>query len=159
MKTATKNENFTLISKKGIKELKKSIAQLQHDKQKILQDLREIDRKLGHDEQLLQTEKLAELENINTEIEEKDALLSVARPIPRKRSQLEVMLGSVVDLIDRHGHKFRYTLVDSVEADPAVGKISTKSPIGQSLIGHGTHDIIKWDSKDRTYRLRLLRIS
>ncbi|MFZ5817382.1 MAG: transcription elongation factor GreA [Bacillota bacterium] len=48
----------------------------------------------------------------------------------------EVRLGSTVVLRDlEYGDLLEYTLVGSVEADPAKNKISNESPVGRAIIG------------------------
>jgi len=144
MHTTISREKITLLSKKGMKELKKNILQLENDKQKILQSIRELDKTLGHDERLSRIEMLADLDITESKLEDKKLILSTSRLIPTKRSHLQVMVGSVVDLIDKHGHFFRFTIVDSIEADPSDGRISTLSPLGRSLIGRTVRDIVEW---------------
>ena len=46
-----------------------------------------------------------------------------------------VILGSLVDLKDSAGKTMKYTIVGSIEADPAHGRISNESPVGQALLG------------------------
>lgn len=154
----TITEKTILLSKKGMKELKKAIIQLEHDRQKTLQQLRELDKTLGHDERLDRIEKLAILESIETEIDDKKLALANAKLLPSKRTRLQVAIGSVVDLIDKHGHMFRYTIVDSIEANPSDGRISTASPLGQSLIGRTVRDIVEWRNGNYFNRFQLVRI-
>jgi len=154
----TITEKTILLSKKGMKELKKAVIQLEHDRQKTLQQLRELDKTLGHDERLERIEKLAALESIETELDDKKLVLTSAKLLPAKRTRLQVAIGSVVDLIDKHGHLFRYTIVDSIEANPSDGRISTASPLGQSLIGRTVRDIVEWRSGKRFNQFQLVRI-
>jgi len=159
MKTTISKEKITMLTKKGMKELKKSISQLELDKHKMIQIIKELDKNLGRDERLSRIEKLSDLELIESELEEKRHILSCSRLLSNKRSQLRVALGSVVDLIDRHGKMFRFKIVESIEADPSDGRISTNSPIGKSLLGKTVADIVEWGSKDRINRLHLIRIN
>ncbi|HUC96633.1 MAG TPA: GreA/GreB family elongation factor [Candidatus Saccharimonadales bacterium] len=159
MNTTIGTDKITLLSKKGMKELKKEIVQLENDKQKVLQSLRELDKTFGHDERLSRIEMLAELDIIGSRIDDKKLVLSTSRLIPKKRSQLSVAIGSVVDLIDKHGHFFRFTLVDSVEANPSDGRISTLSPLGQNLIGKSLSDTIELGNGNRLNRYQLVRIT
>jgi transcription elongation factor GreA len=147
-----------LLSKKGMRELKKSIANLETDRQMAIQNLRDLDKTTGHDERLERIEKLAQLEGVETELNEKRFTLSNARLIPTKRARLQVAIGSVVDLIDQQGRLFRYTLVDSIEADPSDGRISIASPLGQSLVGKTVKDVVEWSTNMRASRLKLVRI-
>lgn len=154
----TTNEKTLLLSKKGMKELRKKIASLEHDRLKAINELRELDTSTGHDERLERIEKLAALDVIESRLEEKQHLLSMAKIIPTKRARLQVAIGSVVDLIDQQGRLFRYTLVDSLEANPSDGRISVASPLGQSLMGKTAQDIVEWSGRMRTNRLQLVRI-
>lgn len=154
----TTADKITLLSKKGFKELKKAIARLEHEQHMTLMELRELDKTIGHEERLERIEKLATLENIETALREKHYLLAHARLLPTKRARLQVAIGSVVDLIDQHGRMFRYTLVDTLEANPSDGRISIASPLGKSLIGKTAQDIIEWSTGARTGQLQLVRI-
>lgn len=151
-------EKTIMLSKKGLKELKKQIHQLEHDKKKVSQSLREIDKTSGYEERLDMSEKLSALENLELEIAEKKTILANAKLLPSKRSHLRVALGSVVELIDNYGHFFRYTIVDSIEANPSDGRISTKSPLGSSLIGRTVKDVVEWQNGNKFNKLQLVRI-
>lgn len=159
MKTSTLNEQVTLLSRKGMKELKKSITQLEKDRHKVFSELREQDKSLGRDERLGRIEKLIELDNIESELEEKRHLLSSSKLLPRRHPNLQVAIGSVVDLIDKHGHFFRFRIVNSVEANPSDGRISTQSPLGKSLLGRYVQDVVELGNGLRTNHFKLLRIS
>ena len=148
-----------LLSKKGMKELKRSIARLEHEKQEIVRALHDLDRTLGRDERLERIEKITNLETIEADLQDKHHTLTRARLIPTRRARLKVALGSVVDLIDTNGRIVRYRLVDSIEADPSDGRISIVSPLGKNLIGKTVHDIVEWSTGMHTNRLQLLQIS
>ena len=154
----TATEKTILLSKHGMKELKKTIAHLTHDRLKAIETLRELDKTTGHEERLERIEKLAHLEAIESELAEKEYLLQTAKPLPTKRARLKVAIGSVVDLIDQQGQLFRYTLVDSFEANPSDGKISIVSPLGQSLVGKTTRDIVQWSTGLGAKQLQLVRV-
>jgi len=141
-----------------MKELKRSIAQLEHDRQKALQSLRELDKSTIRDTRLSRIEKLSIVEGLESELADKKIILSSAKLIPAKRNRIQVAIGSVVELIDKHGKMFRYTIVDSIEANPSDGRISTESPLGQSLIGKTIKDIVEWSNGNRTNRFQLVNI-
>ncbi len=154
----TITDKIILLSKKGMKELKKAIIQLEHDKQQTLQSLHELDKTLGRDDHLSRIEKLSNLESIESELVDKKLILSTAKLLPVKRTRLQVAIGSVVDLIDKHGHLFRYTIVDSIEANPSDGRISTLSPLGRSLIGRTVRDIVQWGNGVKINQFQLVHI-
>lgn len=155
---AVSNNKTLLLSKKGMKELKKAISTLEHDLQRERNNLRELDKTNGHDERFDRIEKLAVLEGIEAELSDKQLILSSAKLLPSKRARLQVAIGSVVDLIDQQGRLFRYTIVDSLEANPSDGRISIASPLGQSLLGKTARDVVEWSSGLRANRLQLVRI-
>lgn len=157
MKT-TITDKTILLSKKGVKELKKTIIQLEHDKQRTLKCIRELDKTLDRDDHLSRIEKLSNLESVESELADKQLILANAKLLPTKRTCMQVVIGSVVDLIDKHGHLFRFTIVDSVEANPSDGRISTLSPLGRSLIGRTVRDIIEWGNGAKTNQFQLVRI-
>ena len=147
------------LSKKGMKELKKDVSRLEKDRKKTIQELHEQEKTDNHDERLARVEKLALLEGIDSELDEKRVLLHGAKLFPRKRDALKVAIGSVVELIDKNGRKVIYTIVDSIEADPSDGRISAKSPLGQSLIGKTISDSIRWGAGIRERQFQLVKIS
>lgn len=147
-----------LLSKKGMKELRKQIARLERDLKAAISNLRELDKTDGHDERLARIEQLAHIDGLESELADKKLALSHAKLLPRKRDALRVAIGSVVDLLDTSGRIVRYTLVDSLEANPSDGRISIKSPLGQNLIGKQIQDVIEWTAGLGTKRLQLIGI-
>ncbi len=155
----TIKEKTILLSKKGMKELKKTIAQLEHDKQMIIKGLRELSRTTSHDDRLERVERLARLEAVDSELADKHYTLTTAKLLPSRQARLKVAIGSVVDLIDQQGRLFRYTLVDSIEANPSDGRISISSPLGRNLLGKTVKDIIEWSAGLGTNQVKLVRIA
>jgi len=143
------------LSKKGMKELKKAVTQLERDRHKTIVDLHEQDKTDNHDERYARIEKLAQLDAIESELEEKKDILQKAQPYPKtnRLESLAVTIGSVVELIDQAGRKYVYTIVNSVEANPSDGRISFKSPLGQSLLGKKIKDTVEWQMSNRKFRL------
>jgi len=70
-------------------------------------------------------------------------LLARAVVINENGSKEAVELGATVTIRDvANGDKESYTIVGSAEVDPAQGRISLKSPIGQALMGHRKDDVV-----------------
>jgi transcription elongation factor GreA len=152
-------ETTLFLSKKGFKEIKKELARLEHERNDIIASLRDMDKTEIHDERLSRIEKLAQLDSIESDIHEKQQALKSAKLLPSKRDRLKVAIGSVVELADQQGRLFRYTLVDSLEANPSDGRISIKSPLGQSLLGRTIKEDIEWIANSSVRRLQLVNIS
>jgi transcription elongation factor GreA len=157
--TAIKETKTILLSKKGMKELRKSIAQLEHDLQAISRSLRESDKTNGHDDRFERNNHLLRMEAVATELKEKQQILANAKLLPSKRARMKVAIGSVVDLVDQQGRMVRYTLVESIEANPSDGRISTLSPLGSSLIGKSVKDIVEWGNGMRKHSFQLVGIN
>lgn len=153
------NTKVTFLSKKGMKELKKEISRLERDRQSAALRLHELDKTDNHEEQLARSECLATIEVIESELADKQLVLKTAQPLPRKRDALKVAIGSVVDLIDTNGRVIRYTIVDSIEANPTDGRISISSPLGKSLVGKQIQDIVEWSARMGTQQLKLVGIA
>jgi len=156
----TESERKTiLLSKKGMKELRRAISQLEVEQHGIMKELRESDKTSGHDDRFERNERLARLETVQAELVEKQQTLTHAQLIPSKRARAKVALGSVVDLIDQQGRLFRYTLVNSIEANPSDGRISVVSPLGSTLLGKTVEDAVEWSANQRHQSFRLVRVS
>lgn len=155
----TITKKIVLLSKKGMRELKKAIAQLEHDRQALIRGLHEINKSPNHDDRIELVERLAQLESVESELSEKRTLMANAQLIPSKRARLKVAIGSVVDLIDQQGRLFRYTLVESVEANPSDGRISIASPLGQRLLGRTVKDMVEWSNGMRVHTFKLVNIT
>ncbi|MFA6190506.1 MAG: GreA/GreB family elongation factor [Candidatus Staskawiczbacteria bacterium] len=73
---------------------------------------------------------------------------------PGKNFKDTVGLGSKVK-IDVNGQKDEFTIVGTLEANPALGKISNESPVGKALLGHKIGDEIVVSSPVKTtYKIR-----
>ncbi len=147
-----------LLSKKGMKELKKAVSKLERQQAQALAALRDLDKTDDHEQRLERVEKLAQLEIIESELADKRQILANAKLFPRKRDALRVAMGSVVELIDMHGRLVRYTLVDSIEANPSDGRISIQSPLGQNLLGKTIKETVEWGNGIRNRRMQLVNI-
>ena len=94
-------EQFTPIylSKKGMKDLKKSISKLERSITTAQAELRELEYGTSHEDRLERIGKLSQIESLESELAEKRHQLANAKILPRKRDTLKVVLESMVDLI------------------------------------------------------------
>lgn len=148
----------TYLSKKGFKELHKQINELEIREKALSAELRNIGRAKSRDDKLRRSDIIMNLENVHGKLTEKRTALKTAKPLPRKRDRLRIAIGSVVDLIDQQGQLFRYTLVDSLEADPSDGRISVDSPLGQSLLNRHATETISLGLGRTTRRLQVVGV-
>ena len=61
---------------------------------------------------------------------------------PAKDSQRVVQVGAKVKVEIGHNGKDEFMIVGTLEANPALGKISNESPVGKALLGHSIGDEI-----------------
>lgn len=148
----------TYLSQKGFKELHKNISQLESQEKALQARLREIGRAKSRDDRLHRSEVIMNLETINGKLYSLRRALKSAKPLPRKRDRLKVAIGSIVDLMDQQGKLLQYTLVDSLEANPADGRISVDSPLGRSLLDKRPSDTVSWSAGPNVQRAQLVGI-
>ena len=135
------------LSKEKYEELKKGLDILKTTKRKeIAQDL-EFAKALGdlseNAEYHEAREAQASLEDRISQIED---VLAHAQIIETHHSD-KVEIGSVVHIKTSHSKTEKvYTLVGSEEADSSTGKISFKSPVGQSMLGKKKGDKFKFNT-------------
>lgn len=75
--------------------------------------------------------RMAELENILKNVE----LIKA----PPKAEQKAISLGAKVQ-VEIDGQNDEFEIVGTLEANPALGKISNESPVGRALMGHKAGD-------------------
>jgi transcription elongation factor GreA len=71
---------------------------------------------------------------IERRIAELETILNDAIIITKGKNKKIIDVGSLVILIF-NGEKQKFQIVEAEEADPAAGKISFKSPLGQAILG------------------------
>jgi len=76
---------------------------------------------------------------------------------PAKGEQNIVGLGAKVK-IDVDGEKDEFMIVGTLEANPALGKISNESPVGKALLGHKIGDEVVVSSPIKTiYKIKNIK--
>ncbi|OYX41231.1 hypothetical protein B7Y94_05450 [Candidatus Saccharibacteria bacterium 32-49-12] len=148
----------TFLSKQGFKELRREIRQLEGEEKTLINQIRELGRVKSRDDKLQRSDLVSALELVQAKLLTLRQNLQNAKPMPRKRDRLRVAIGSVVDLVDQQGRLFRYTIVDSLEANPSDGRISAESPLGQQLLNRQKSESISWQLGTRPRTLRLVDI-
>lgn len=72
---------------------------------------------------------------VEGKIVELEDIIKNAKVLDKSRStDGGINAGSKIVLKDKSGKKYDYTLVGALEGDPASGKISVESPLGQALL-------------------------
>jgi transcription elongation factor GreA len=93
--------------------------------------------------------RMEELKNVLKNVE-------LIKPLPRGRKKA-VDLGAKVTL-DIDGQVDEFEIVGTLEANPALGRISNESPVGRALLGHTVGDEIIFSSPIKiVYKIRKIK--
>jgi transcription elongation factor GreA len=93
------------------------------------------------------------------EIYRLEAILRTAVIIENDGSTDEVRIGSTVTIRDiETKEEERYTIVGPAEANPSVGRISQKSPIGAALLGRRKKEKVKVETPGGTIAFQIMNI-
>lgn len=147
-----------LLTKKGMKMLRKQIRRLERERKRVIYNMRDVRRGANKDAMSV-VELQYRLQAIDNKIYDQKQLMGRAKLLTHHKSNDVVEIGSVVQLKDMKGNMTRYQLVSTLEADPAHGKISTKSPLGQTLLGRKMNDIVAYTLGSRQQSFRLMGIA
>ena len=152
-----KNTTKIYLSKQGFRELKKKITKLEHEQKMLEIELRDGDIK---EDLLRQNDIFARIDAIRSEINEKNFQIHSAKILPKsKKKGSRVSIGSFVELFDRATWRImKFRIVESVEANPLVGKISAESPLGKSVLGRTVNEIVSWTANSQNMNMTLVAI-
>lgn len=97
--------------------------------------------------------------HVEGRIKELEATLCRATTVNGRVHETAVCLGDTVNLIDlANGGRITYKLVDSREASPARGKLSSSSPIGRAIMGKHVGQEIQFAAPAGTFKYRIEEI-
>ena len=86
----------------------------------------------------------------------KSAIIIGENPTTARKADLGSILS--IKALDS-GDKLTYTIVSPREVNPALGRISSASPVGKALIGHDQGDIIEVDSPAGRHRYQIIKVA
>jgi transcription elongation factor GreA len=148
------------LTKKGLEDLKKEYE--------ILKSLRSAKTK-GEAPKIWESEDLnPEYLSFQEDLEFLETRLAELENILDNFSLIKKPLGERLDLVDLgatvtvqvNDAKDEFTIVGTLEANPAMGKISDESPVGHSLLGSRVGDEITISSPVKTiYKIKKIRYS
>lgn len=122
-----------LLTSSGLEKIQKELAALKERRKIVVERIRAA-REFGD---LAENSEYEDAKNEQSFVEgrilELEEMLRRAKVVA-KNGNGEVTIGSTV-VLKMDGQTIEYTLVGASESDPALGKISTESPLGHSLLG------------------------
>ena len=90
---------------------------------------------------------------------ELEEMLRSAVIISENTDRHKVSIGATVTIVENSGSPEKYTLVGPAEADPASGRISHESPIGQALLGKSIGDTVIAHTPSGQMKLKIISIT
>jgi len=149
------------VSQEGLDKMKSDLKQMNEDRVKIA-DTIEHARGLGDLKENAEYHSAKEAQaHLHARI--RDLEDKITRCVIINHAELDhtkALVGATVRVLNRKTKKeVTYTLVSPVEADMASGKISTKSPVGQALLGHEVGEVVTAKVPAGAIELEILEIS
>lgn len=154
------NEQNTFLTEAGLEKLKKELEYLKNTKRREISERIQEAKELGD---LSENAEYVEAKNDQAFMEgrilEAESILKNATIIKQKTGSCDkVEIGSKIKINDG-GETREYYIVGSNEADPATGKISNQSPLGQAFLGRKIGDIIEISVPQGFKKFKILAIT
>ncbi len=141
------------LSKEGLKRLREDYERLKEARQSRIGGRDDAPEVLHSEE--LNPEFVQFRDDMNfleARMAELEDVLKNARPIRPAKGKVDV--GTMVT-VTVDGQDDRLTIVETMEADPAVGRISKESPIGKALLGNKVGDEVMIQTPIKTiYKIK-----
>lgn len=148
------------VTKDGLKNLKKELKRLKEDdKLKAIERVKKA-RDMGYLDDNPEYEAAREEQSkVLGRIEELEDVVVNAKIVEEQKEIKGVTrVGSKVK-VEIDGKHSVFTIVGSVEADPALGKISHESPVGQALLGLKAGDTVRVKLPVGEFKYKILEIN
>jgi len=153
-------EKIFYITNKKLKEIKQEYEKLK--KNLSLKTKGEIPQVLNSEE--MNPEYLLFQEDLNFFYTRKQELENILRnyrliKLPPKKNQDKISLGAKV-LVEIDDETDEFEIVGTLDANPALGRISNESPVGKNLLGHKVGDEVIISSPIKTiYKIKKITYS
>ena len=137
----------TLLTKDGYQKLTLEFDDLKIKREHLITQIEEVAQPDESCEDGLATQLKEELEVVNDKIDSIQEALESAEIINGEPARKNIVqLGSTVKIKISGNSIKQFFIVDHMESDPSVNKISDKSPLGQALIGKKVNDEFEVDA-------------
>lgn len=151
------SNKHVLLTKKGLDRLKAQLDLLNKERSSMCKRLLRMDKR-EKEEYIASTNAINMLEKNEMEIMRITDVLMHADVVEKKKKHSDVRLGSTVSLLIGD-QPAKYTIVNSIEADPSAHLISKESPLGKALLGKKKRSKIRLsNSKGQHFRYKVLDI-
>lgn len=131
-----------LLTKDGHQKLTEQLIELKRKQDHLITQIEDVAQPDESGEDGLASQLKEELEVTNNQIEQIEETLESSEIISDKASFDSIQVGCKVKIKISAGTKEFY-IVNQLESDPTVNKISDQSPLGKALIGKKINDEIE----------------
>lgn len=143
------------VTAEGAAELRRRLDELRQSRTTVASELRSLSAQSGDAlEDPLQAFNYRRAEELEGQIGVLERILSTVRIIAKPKANNYVQLGSRVTVVI-DATEYTYTILGSLEADPAQGKISDESPLGLMLMGRKLQEqfVVTLGARQKTARI------
>lgn len=143
MSDKKRNQNKIQLTKEGYEELKQELDTLVNEKLPAVVQRISVARDKGDLSENSEYQNAKEDKQIiDARIEEIEKVLEKAEVVSKTRSKTKIGVGSevTVHLQNKSKNKMEIVIVGEYEGDAEEGRISTKSPLGEALMGKEVGD-------------------
>ena len=149
------------VTKDGIEKLKADLTSMNTERMRIAETI-EHARELGDLKENAEYHAAKEAQaHLHARI--RDTEDKIARSLVLEDQEIDsdkAYVGSTVKVLNKNTKKeMSFQLVSPVEVDLSAGKISTKSPVGQALLGKSKGDVVTAAIPAGVLKLEILKIS
>ena len=149
-----------LMTKEGILKLKAELAYLRDVRRlEVIENLRLSREGGGILENAEYDYAKDEQGAVEGRIQDIESMINQAKVVEGTAASRKVCFGSTVTVLDQDKKEERFTIVGPVESNPAGGKISNDSPVGQALLGHSVKDKVNIPTPGGTIKYTIMEIS
>ncbi|MEK7548738.1 MAG: transcription elongation factor GreA [Patescibacteria group bacterium] len=154
-----KNDNGNVVTAKGWEKLKAELQELKDIRRPEVIGRIKTAKELGDLSENAEYSTAKEEQSfIEGRIQELEQIVKKARIVSGSPDRKIIQAGAVVG-VNVEGEKLSFELVGSAESDPAEGKISIDSPVGQALLGHKANDIVRVETPDGRVEYKILAVA
>lgn len=147
-----------LLTKYGYSKLTEELNNLKTKQEHLINQIEEVAQPDESGEDGLASQLKEELEVTNNKIDEIEETLESSEIISDKLSFDSIQVGCKVKIKVASATK-EFHLVNQLESDPTINKISDQSPLGKALIGKKVNDEIEVDAPVGKITYRVVAIS
>lgn len=136
--------NKTYLTQEGYQQLKEQLSVLTVKRDRLVNQIEEVAQPDESGEDGLATQLKDELEVVYAKIENIEQTLEVTQVMtgqPKNTGMVQV--GSLVKIKISGDSIKEFSIVNHMESDPSLNKISDQSPLGLALLGKKLHDEIE----------------